>query len=90
MAITVVGIVVVVGFVIGVRLEVDLHEDLLEVQVAVEVVFEAEDPLAALVGAENEERPGGPLPVAEEGKPAVLVEPEAPRILAPVIEDPLP
>ena len=29
MAVTVVGIVVVVGFVIGVRLEVDLHEDLL-------------------------------------------------------------
>lgn len=88
MAVAVVGIVV--GIVIGVRLEVDLHEDFLKVQVAVEVVFEAEDPLAALVGAENEERPGGPLPVAEEGKPAVLVEPEAPRILAPVIEDPLP
>lgn len=83
-------VVVVVSIVIGVRLEVDLHEDFLEVQVAVEVVFEAEDPLAALVGAQNEERPSGPLPVAEEGKSAVLVEPEALHILAPVIENPLP
>ena len=52
-----VGIVVVVGFVIGVRLEVDL-EDLLEVQVAVEVVFGRGPPCCAR-RAENE-RPGGP------------------------------
>ena len=72
--------VVMVAVMVGVGLEMNFAAHLLEMKVAIEVVLQPQHALAALVRPQNEEGSGGPARFALEGKPAILVEPEAARL----------
>ncbi len=85
MLLTVVVIVVLVGVVpvvvvavmVGVGLEVKFAAHLLEMKVSIEIILQPQHALAALVRPQDEEGSSGPARFALEGKPAILIEPEA-------------
>ena len=69
--------VVVVAVMVGVGLEVDFAAHLLEMKVSIEVILQPQHALAALVRPQDEEGSSGPARFTLEGKPAILIEPEA-------------
>lgn len=75
--------------VIGMGREMNLAKNLLEMQVAVEIILKPQDPLAFLIRTKNEKGPCRPPPLIEESKSPILVKPDLAGILAPQTQRPL-
>lgn len=70
--------------------EVDLAQDLLQVEVPIDVVLKAQDPLLPLIGTEDHETARGPGALPLKGEPAILVEAQPLNgFLALPLDDPL-
>jgi hypothetical protein len=75
--------------VIAMRDKLNLAADLLKMQIAIEVILEAQDPLALLIRPKNKEGPCRPLPVIHEGEPAIFIKPDVSRTIALRIQFPM-
>jgi len=75
--------------VIAMRDKLNLAANLLKMQIAIEVILEAQDPLALLIRTENKEGPCRPLPVIHEGESAIFIKPDVSRTIALRIQFPM-